>query len=41
MSGYSEGETMQRCAALGVAGYLPKPFDHRHALTEKIRPHLG
>ena len=40
MSGYSEAVTMQRCASLGVAGYLPKPFDLT-ALTEKLRPILG
>jgi two-component system cell cycle sensor histidine kinase/response regulator CckA len=40
MSGYSEGETMQRCASLGVAGYLPKPFDVA-ALTAKLQPLLG
>jgi two-component system, cell cycle sensor histidine kinase and response regulator CckA len=40
MSGYSEGETMQRCASLGVAGFLPKPFDVA-ALTARLRPHLG
>jgi two-component system cell cycle sensor histidine kinase/response regulator CckA len=40
MSGYSEGETMQRCAKLGVAGFLPKPFD-LVALRAKLLPHLG
>jgi len=40
MSGFSEGETMARCASLGVAGYLAKPFD-LPALVEKIRPHLA
>lgn len=40
MSGYSEGETMKRCAALGVVGYLPKPFDVS-ALRRKLGPHLG
>jgi two-component system cell cycle sensor histidine kinase/response regulator CckA len=40
MSGYSEGETMQRCAALGVVDYLPKPFDVS-VLKRKLQPHLG
>lgn len=40
MSGYSEGETMQRCASLGVAGYLPKPFNVA-ALTAKLQEHMG
>jgi CheY-like chemotaxis protein/two-component sensor histidine kinase len=40
MSGYSEAETMQRCASLGVACYLPKPFDVA-ALTVKLQPLLG
>ncbi len=40
MSGYSEVETMQRCASLGVAGYLPKPFDVA-TLTAKLQPLLG
>ena len=40
MSGFSSGETMQRCEALGVTGFLPKPFDIA-ALAEKLRPHLG
>ncbi|AOS44905.1 Blue-light-activated protein [Lacunisphaera limnophila] len=40
MSGYSEGETMQRCAASGVSGYLPKPFAIAE-LGEKLRQLLG
>jgi two-component system cell cycle sensor histidine kinase/response regulator CckA len=40
MSGYSEREIMERCASLGIAGYLPKPFDFA-TLTEKLRPLLG
>jgi two-component system cell cycle sensor histidine kinase/response regulator CckA len=40
MSGYSEGETMQRCAELGVAGYLPKPFDVS-VLKQKLQVHLS
>lgn len=40
MSGFSTGETRQRCEALGVTGFLPKPFDIA-ALAEKLRPHLG
>ncbi len=40
MSGFSEGEIMQRCANLGIAGYLPKPFDVA-ALTAKVQPLLG
>ncbi|MFZ5494413.1 MAG: CHASE domain-containing protein [Verrucomicrobiota bacterium] len=40
MSGYSEGETMRRCADLGVAGFLPKPFDVA-ALTTRLQPILG
>jgi PAS domain S-box-containing protein len=40
MSGYSEEETMQRCAELGVAGFLRKPFDLRTLLT-KLQAHLG
>jgi YesN/AraC family two-component response regulator len=39
MSGYSEGETMKRCASLGVAGYLSKPFEIGD-LIERLRPHL-
>ncbi len=27
MSGYSEGDTMARCAELGVSGFLAKPFE--------------
>jgi len=40
MSGYSEGETMQRCASLGVTGFLPKPFTVT-TLIAKLTPHLG
>ncbi|RXK53242.1 response regulator [Oleiharenicola lentus] len=40
MSGFSEGEIMQRCADLGIAGYLPKPFDVA-TLTAKVQPLLG
>ena len=40
VSGYSEGETMQRCAKLGVSGYLSKPFEIA-TLVDKIRPHLA
>ncbi|MDQ5977531.1 MAG: two-component system, cell cycle sensor histidine kinase and response regulator CckA, partial [Verrucomicrobiota bacterium] len=40
MSGYSEGEIMQRCADLGIAGYLPKPFDVA-TLTTRVKPLLG
>jgi CheY-like chemotaxis protein len=40
MSGYSEGETMERCASLGVSGYLPKPFNVA-ALTARLQPYLG
>jgi len=39
MSGYSEGETMQRCATLEVTGYLPKPFEIAE-LVARLRPHL-
>jgi two-component system, cell cycle sensor histidine kinase and response regulator CckA len=39
MSGYSGGETMQRFASLGVAGYLAKPFEIG-ALIERLRPYL-
>ena len=27
MSGYGEAETMQRCAELGVVGFISKPFE--------------
>jgi two-component system cell cycle sensor histidine kinase/response regulator CckA len=40
MSGYSEGETMQRCASLGVSGYLPKPFEIGD-LVDRLRLYLG
>jgi len=40
MSGFSEGETMQRCSALGVLGYLPKPFEIAD-LVARLRPYLG
>ena len=40
MSGYSEGETMRRCASFGVAGYLPKPFEIADLLA-RIQPHLS
>jgi DNA-binding response OmpR family regulator len=39
MSGYSEGETMRRCASLGVSGYLPKPFEIADLLA-RIAPLL-
>jgi len=40
MSGYSEGETMQRCASVGVAGYLPKPFEIAE-LVDRLKLHLS
>jgi two-component system cell cycle sensor histidine kinase/response regulator CckA len=40
MSGYSESETMQRCATLGISGYLPKPFELAD-LSKRLRPHLA
>ena len=39
MSGYSEAETMRRCASLGVAGYLSKPFEIAD-LIAKVRAQL-
>jgi two-component system cell cycle sensor histidine kinase/response regulator CckA len=39
MSGYSEGETMGRCASLGVSGYLAKPFEISDLVT-RLRPYL-
>ncbi len=39
MSGYSEGETMRRCASLGVSGYLAKPFEIADLLA-RIAPLL-
>jgi len=39
MSGYSEGETMGRCASLGVSGYLAKPFEVSDLVT-RLRPYL-
>jgi two-component system cell cycle sensor histidine kinase/response regulator CckA len=40
MSGYSQGETMQRCASLGVSGFLAKPFEIG-ALIDRLRPYLA
>ena len=40
MSGYSEEESMRRCAVLGVAGFLRKPFELRE-LVDKLRAHLN
>lgn len=40
MSGYSEGETMQRCGALGVSGYLAKPFEIAE-LVDRLKQHLA
>jgi len=40
MSGYSEGETMGRCASLGVSGYLAKPFEVSSLVT-RLRPFLA
>jgi PAS domain S-box-containing protein len=40
MSGYSEGETMGRCASLGVSGYLAKPFEVSDLVT-RLRPYLN
>ena len=40
MSGFSEGETMKRCASLGVSGYLAKPFEIS-ALASALQVHLG
>jgi two-component system, cell cycle sensor histidine kinase and response regulator CckA len=40
MSGYSGGDTMQRCAALGVTDYLTKPFEIAD-LIQILRKHLG
>ena len=39
MSGYSETETMQRSANLGVAGFIQKPFEVGTLLT-KVKPLL-
>lgn len=40
MSGYSENQTMQRSASLGVAGFLQKPFEIA-ALLAKLKQHLA
>ena len=40
MSGYSEGETMRRCASLGVASYLAKPFAIPE-LVARLSQYLG
>jgi two-component system, cell cycle sensor histidine kinase and response regulator CckA len=40
MSGYSGGDTMQRCAALGVTDYLTKPFEIAD-LIRILRKHLS
>jgi PAS domain S-box-containing protein len=40
MSGYSEVETMRRCASLGVAGFLAKPFEI-DTLLSRVRQHLA
>lgn len=40
MSGYSEEETMQRCTALGAAGFLRKPFELQ-TIVAKLKPLLG
>jgi len=39
MSGYSETETMKRTTALGVAGFVQKPFEIA-TLIERVKPHL-
>ena len=40
MSGYSEEETMQRCTALGAAGFLRKPFELETVMA-KLLTYLG
>jgi PAS domain S-box-containing protein len=40
MSGYSEVETMKRSAELGVAGFMPKPFEIG-ALLDRVKPFLS
>jgi CheY-like chemotaxis protein len=40
VSGYSDGEWQRRCAALGVAGFLSKPF-HVHDLVAAVERILG
>ncbi|MDI1249314.1 MAG: CHASE domain-containing protein [Lacunisphaera sp.] len=40
MSGYSEVETMKRSTDLGVAGFMPKPFEIG-TLLERVKPFLG
>ena len=40
MSGYSEEETMKRCAALGAAGFLRKPFELQ-TVVAKLKSHLA
>jgi CheY-like chemotaxis protein len=40
MSGYSEQETMRRCAELGAVGFLRKPFELA-TIIAKMREHLG
>jgi two-component system cell cycle sensor histidine kinase/response regulator CckA len=40
MSGYSEAETMQRSANLGVAGFIQKPFEVE-TLLAKTKPFLA
>ena len=40
MSGYSEGESLQRCASLGASEYLGKPFEITE-LVDRIKRHLA
>jgi CheY-like chemotaxis protein len=40
MSGYGEEETMQRCAELGVVGFISKPFE-LHAVVTKLHSLLN
>ena len=40
MSGYSEEETMRRCAELGAVDFLRKPFELQ-AIVDKVRKHLA
>lgn len=40
MSGYGEEETMQRCAELGVVGFISKPFE-LHAVVAKLHSLLN
>jgi PAS domain S-box-containing protein len=40
MSGYGEEETMQRCAELGVVGFISKPFELQ-AVVAKLQSHLS